>query len=230
MADTPTHTEPLSLTTPTALINQTKLLDEIAVDYCSDVCTHHTDSNQIHITFDHRGGARWRSKGRFRYGTFSSHIKCPDGNTSGLNFNVYLSSLEGDKSQDEIDFEFLGKDKRIVQTNFYVDGVGGRERIHDLGFDCSDGFHEYKIKWGPDELEWVIDGVVVRREEREKSDGFPQKPMFLYASVWDASYIDEARWTGAYIGCDAPYLCVYRDVKVPMVEEGEEREECGPGS
>ncbi|KAF3795643.1 hypothetical protein EJ110_NYTH04269 [Nymphaea thermarum] len=54
---------------------------------------------------------------------FGAKIKCPGGNTSGLNFNIYLSSLEGDKSQDQIDFEFLGKDKTIVQTNFYTNGT-----------------------------------------------------------------------------------------------------------
>uniref|UniRef100_A0A0A9EU97 Uncharacterized protein n=1 Tax=Arundo donax TaxID=35708 RepID=A0A0A9EU97_ARUDO len=50
--------------------------------------------------------------------------------------------------------------------------------------------------------------------------------MFLYASVWDASHIDEGRWTGTYHGGDAPYVCSYRDVRVPhiglSVEEDEE--------
>ncbi|KAJ6729817.1 XYLOGLUCAN ENDOTRANSGLUCOSYLASE/HYDROLASE PROTEIN 8-RELATED [Salix viminalis] len=42
--------------------------------------------------------------------------------------------------------------------------------------------------------------------------GFPEKPMFLYASIWDASSIGEATWTGPYIGCDAPYVCLYKDI------------------
>lgn len=77
----------------------TAILKEIAVDYCPEVCLHTPDADEIHITFDHRGGARWRSHHRFQYGTFGGRIKCPAGNTSGLNFNIYLSSLEGDKSQ-----------------------------------------------------------------------------------------------------------------------------------
>ncbi|XP_077249305.1 putative xyloglucan endotransglucosylase/hydrolase protein 28 [Tasmannia lanceolata] len=213
MADPSLH----SSTPPSTHLNQTKTLKEITIDYCPEACTHTPQTDAIQITFDERGGARWRSKSRFLYGTFRSLIQCPKGNTSGLNFNIYLSSLEGDKSQDEIDFEFLGKDKTIVQTNFYTVGLGNREMIHELGFDSSDDFHEYVIKWGVDEIEWVIEGKVVRREERKVGEGFPEKPMFLYASVWDASYIDEGRWTGAYVGCDAPYVCCYKDVRVPVV-------------
>ncbi|XP_057954031.1 probable xyloglucan endotransglucosylase/hydrolase protein 32 [Malania oleifera] len=207
MADPALHAE-----TPP---HQTQALKEIAVDYCPEACTHCRESDDITVVFDRRGGARWRSPTRFHYGAFSARIRCPAGNTSGINFNLYLSSLEGDKTQDEIDFEFLGKDKTIVQTNYYTAGTGNREVLHDLGFDCSDGFHEYAINWARDLIEWSIDGKVVRRVARKEGEGFPEKPMFLYASVWDASYIDEGRWTGPYVGCDEPYVCQYKDVRVP---------------
>ncbi|KAK6918444.1 Glycoside hydrolase family 16 [Dillenia turbinata] len=195
--------------------HQTQFLKTIAIDYTPEACSHSPDTNSITLVYDSRGGARWRSTTRFLCGTFKSLIKCPTGNTSGLNFNIYLSSLEGDKSQDEIDFEFLGKDRRIVQTNYYTTGTGNREVIHGLGFDCADGFHEYVIKWDPNWIEWWIDGKMIRRVVKVENEGFPEKPMFLYASVWDASYIDNARWTGPYIGCDAPYVCEYKDVCVP---------------
>lgn len=196
--------------------HQTHPLKEIAIDYCPESCTHSVESNTITLVYDHRGGSRWRTTTRFLYGTFSSLIKCPKGNTSGLNFNLYLSSLEGDKTQDEIDFEFIGKNKTIIQTNYYMAGAGSREAVHDLGFDCSDGFHEYVIVWGPDVIEWLIDGKMIRKVERRANKGFPVKPMFLYASIWDASYIDSGRWTGDYVGCDAPYVCIYKNVHVPV--------------
>ncbi|PPD90054.1 hypothetical protein GOBAR_DD12991 [Gossypium barbadense] len=102
------------------------------------------------------------------------------------------------------------------QAKMQADGTGNREQIHDLGFDCSDGFHEYTIKWNPDSIEWVIDGKVVRKAEKKEGEAFPEKPMFLYASVWDASYIAEGQWTGPYIGCDVPYVCLYKDIQVPV--------------
>lgn len=95
-------------------------------------------------------------------------------------------------------------------------GRGNREQIHELGFDCSDGFHEYVIKWQPHSIEWLIDGKLVRREERKDDEDFPDKPMFLYASIWNASDIDKGRWCGTYVGCDAPYVCLYKKVHVPL--------------
>ncbi|OAY77989.1 probable xyloglucan endotransglucosylase/hydrolase protein 32 [Ananas comosus] len=217
---------PSPLPIPNEHHHGTALLREIAVDYCPEACDHSPAASEIRVVFDHRGGARWRSRSRFRFGTFGALIRGPGGDTSGLNFNLYLSSLEGDKSQDEIDFEFLGNDPSAVQTNFYTAGLGRRERIHPLGFHAADGFHEYLIKWAPHLIEWLVDGAVLRREERSAAhQPWPLKPMFLYASVWDASYIDDGRWTGSYVGSDAPYVCLYRDVRVPIdnavAEEGD---------
>ncbi|WOL10025.1 xyloglucan endotransglucosylase/hydrolase protein 31 [Canna indica] len=211
--------------TETSSIHRTTTLKEIAVDYTPEMCHHSPDTDEIHVSFDHRGGSRWRSPRRFLYGTFGARIRCPAGNTSGLNFNMYLSSLEGDKSQDEIDFEFLGKDLTSVQTNFYTTGTGGREAIHPLGFDASKDFHEYLIRWNPAEIEWLVDGKTLRREVRAEGQPWPEKPMFLYSSVWDASCIDKGRWTGSYVGCDAPYVCSYKDVRVPIENIVAEEEE-----
>ncbi|RLN38813.1 xyloglucan endotransglucosylase/hydrolase protein 24-like [Panicum miliaceum] len=134
---------------------------------------------------------------------------------------------------DEIDFEFLGHDKRAVQTNYQVQGGGGREQIHPLPFDSSDDFHHYAIAWDAKAIEWRVDGELIRREERREGEPWPEKPMSLYASVWDASDIDEGRWTGKYHGRDAPYVCSYKDVVVPTiafsVEEEEERQDAGAG-
>eukprot|EP01018_Ginkgo_biloba_P017982 Gb_10814 [translate_table: standard] len=200
-------------------IFETKKLREIAVDYTPGVCHHKLEEDEIAITFDERGGARWRTLIKFKYGTFSAKIKCPDGDTSGLNCSFYLSSLEGDKSQDEIDFEFLGKDKGIVQTNYYTEGTGNREQIHQLGFDCSEDFHEYAIKWSPMQIDFLIDGGIVRTEKIKEGEIFPSKSMFLYASVWNASYIDDGKWAGPYFGHDAPYICRYKNVHIPVGSE-----------
>ncbi|XP_020219386.1 putative xyloglucan endotransglucosylase/hydrolase protein 1 [Cajanus cajan] len=200
------------------LLHETHPLKEIVIDYTPEACSHCAASNTIALTYDHRGGARWRTATRFHSGTFSARIRCPGGDTSGLNFNLYLSSLEGDKSQDEIDFEFLGRDRSLVQTNVFTEGAGNRERFHELGFDASDGFHEYVFAWGSEAIEWRVDGKVVRREERKEGEGegFPRKPMFLYASIWDASGIDEGSWCGKYCGKDQPYVCLYKDIRVPL--------------
>lgn len=58
-----------------------------------------------HLTYDHYGGAWWRSLTRYRH---------------GLSFTLDISSLEGNKSHDKINFEFLDKDTTITQTNYFV--------------------------------------------------------------------------------------------------------------
>ena len=58
-----------------------------------------------------------------------------------------LSSKEGTRDQDEIDFEFLGNKKNSVQLNYYVNGVGGHELIIELPFDCSEDYHRYSIDY-----------------------------------------------------------------------------------
>lgn len=55
-----------------------------------------------------------------------------------------------------------------------------------------------------------MDGEVVRREERKEGEGFPEKAMFLYASIWNASGISDGKWCGKYCGADEPYVCVIR--------------------
>lgn len=210
----------------------TEPLARIAVDYTPEALHHARAAGEIHVTYDHRGGARWRSLRRYLPGgAVAAAIRAPAGDTAGLNYNLYLSSLEGSADMDEIDFEFLGHDKRALQTNFHVSGAGGREMLHRLPFDASDGFHRYAIAWGAEAIEWRVDSEVVRREERGPGPGpWPEKPMFLYASVWDASGVDEGRWTGRYHGRDAPYICSYRDVRVPVslsVEEEDAEEEEG---
>jgi len=207
--------EEKSSTATTALASATKHLLHIEIDYGHHVLEHRAADKEIAITYDTRNGARWRTANRFDSGTFSAKIRTPAGNTSGLNCSFYLSSLEGDKTQDEIDFEFLGKDKSIIQTNVYTTGTGNREVIHDLGFDSSQEFHEYTICWTRDKITWYIDGAEIRTLEKVEAQDFPTKPMFLYASVWNAGDIDSGKWAGRYVGCNEPYVCTYKDVLIP---------------
>ncbi|CAI6009012.1 unnamed protein product [Closterium sp. NIES-65] len=151
-------------------------------------------------------GSRVRTDVQYPSGIFSARIKCPKGDISGLVQSYYLSSLEGSRDQDEIDFEFLGKDKWQVQTNYYVDGKGGREVLIPLGFDCSSDFHEYAMFWNENQIIWQIDGKVVRVAKRKDGEPYPVKPMYTYASIWDASYVLDGRWSGDWRGWNEPYI------------------------
>ena len=209
-------------------------LSELVVDYTPDnIKVKYTTSLEITILFNTpHGGSRWRTIMKSGHGLYTAKICTPAGNASGLVSSFYLSTgQEGDDLQqqqqqqqddeDEIDFEFLGLDARLVQTNVHVKGIGNREAVHELGFDASAAFHEYSIFWSAESIEWFVDGARVRIVSRKKSveGGFdpewPTRPMYLYASVWNAESIASGRWAGLYVGCDEPYACRYEDVFIP---------------
>jgi hypothetical protein len=52
--------------------------------------------------------------------------------------------------KDDASFGQTGVPPSFLQVNYYVDGNNtGFEQIVDLGYDCSDDFHEYRIDWTP---------------------------------------------------------------------------------
>lgn len=186
-------------------------LGRYRVDYCEDHVSGH--ARNLTIRFDKQCGSRIRSRFAYGQGAFQAYIRLPAGDTNGLVFSFYLSSLEGSKTQDEVDWEVLGNDKTKAQSNFYVGGKGGHEQLHELGFDASRGFHKYRIEYSPERIRWSIDGKLVREQNRTAS--YPTKPMYMYASVWDASFVDGGAWAGRYSGRDAPYLTVYSGIRIP---------------
>eukprot|EP00475_Leptophrys_vorax_P026145 TRINITY_DN36699_c0_g1_i1.p1 TRINITY_DN36699_c0_g1~~TRINITY_DN36699_c0_g1_i1.p1 ORF type:complete len:394 (-),score=12.22 TRINITY_DN36699_c0_g1_i1:447-1559(-) len=177
------------------------VLSPLVVDYCNDHCPGcSTNTNgTATIRFDNSCGSRFRSSLPFNFGFFSVDYRCPQGKTSGLVSSFYTSTHEGSGVQDEIDFEWLGKNNSRVQTNFYVKGVGGNERLIELGFDCSAAFHNYALLWTSKQLIWFIDYVPVRvlvNTTDTNNAPYPSRPSFLYASVWDASGICGGCWAG----------------------------------
>ncbi|GAQ82405.1 glycosyl hydrolases family 16 [Klebsormidium nitens] len=164
-----------------------------------------TSGSTVAIRMDKSGGARVRTSKQYSYGTFSANIKCPAGDISGFVPAFYTSSLEGSGNQDEIDVEFLGKNKGAIQTNYYVNGQGGREQMISLGFDCSSAFHKYTIQWTSSSIKWFVDDKLVRTATNDGSSPYPTKPSYLYASIWDASSVNGGAWAGTATYANAPY-------------------------
>lgn len=94
---------------------------------------------------------------------------------------------------DEVDFEFIGSELLIAQTNHYYMG----ELIHTnmqkqpISSDSWRDYHKYEIDWNEERIEWIIDGRVVRtlfkRETWDPVTGvfkYPQTPARLDIAVW----------------------------------------------
>lgn len=112
--------------------------------------------------------------------------------------------LMGDKSQDQINFEFLGKDKTTITllalaieqafTNWVLIALMGSMSM---------------LSSGPGEIVWLIDGKVVRKAERKEGEDFLESlfctlQFGMLATLMREGGLGSMWWTGKYMGCDAP--------------------------
>lgn len=125
-------------------------------------------------------------------------------------------------SHDEIDIEFLGNDTTHVQFNFFVDGVGGNEYMHNLGFDASEGFHTYGYRWEPDSITWFVDGEPVYKVTTDTSvtpagnvrivEKLPSTPGRILTNYWCGNERAEG-WMGRYSGATKDQGTEYKWMK-----------------
>ncbi|KAL9036268.1 MAG: hypothetical protein Q9214_006212, partial [Letrouitia sp. 1 TL-2023] len=125
---------------------------------------------------------------------------------------------------DEIDWEFLGGQTSTVQTNYFGKGYTGtyNRSTTPAVTNPQEVFHNYALDWSPDALIWFIDGKAVRTLKAAEADGngdqYPQSPMKVSLSLWDAGDPDAATkdWAGGItpIPPPQPYTMFVRSVKI----------------
>ncbi|KAK4200827.1 family 16 putative glycoside hydrolase [Triangularia verruculosa] len=125
---------------------------------------------------------------------------------------------------DEIDWEWLGGDNAQVQHNYFSKGC--TETYDRGGFspvaDPIGAFHTYTIKWTSEQLDWIIDGQVVRTLKNtgiEGCAGYPQSPMQIKLGTWVAGRKDAPQGTIEWAGglanfADGPFDGYYQSLKI----------------
>ncbi|KAF4119803.1 Glycosyl hydrolases family 16 [Geosmithia morbida] len=116
--------------------------------------------------------------------------------------------------QDEIDFEWIGVDLETVQTNYYNLGYLDYENSANITVsDSFANFHDYEVRWTPDQIEWLVDGEVGRtikrvdtwNETAQRWD-YPQTPARVQLSLWPGGLASNAKgtidWAGGEIDWD----------------------------
>ena len=157
---------------------------------------------KLKLTLSDKGGAvrpigcpEIHTNKRTGYGTYSARIKTAAG--SGLNtaFFTYVGPSVGGGDHSEIDFEFLGKNSKTVQLNYFDKGIPQDGTIIELGFDASSDFHDYSFIWEPTKIRWYVDGKLVHQTK----DGakIPDNPGRIYLSLWSGSKTMND-WLGAF--------------------------------
>jgi MYXO-CTERM domain-containing protein len=93
----------------------------------------------------------------------------------------------------ELDFEKVGADCRILTNAFYGNPAVVHNQSHAVEFDpCSD-FHTYAYEWTPESIVWYVDDVEIRRETGAGAMAFTENAadgMQIRFNVWpgDASF------------------------------------------
>ncbi|KAL6399226.1 putative cell wall glucanase (Utr2) [Ilyonectria robusta] len=116
--------------------------------------------------------------------------------------------------KDEIDYEFVGVDLETAQTNYYFQGITNYENSANISVsDTFDNFHEYEVRWTPDQIEWLIDGKVGRTTKKadtwnatSQNFEYPQTPARVQLSLWPGGLASNAKgtidWAGGEINWD----------------------------
>ena len=145
-------------------------------------------------------GAEYRTDNVYSYGYYEVCMKPAKGSGLVSSFFTYTNNPRWD----EIDIEFLGKDTTKVQFNYYIDGVGGHEKLYDLGFDASSEFHVYGFDWKSNSITWYVDGKAVYTA----TESIPEYPQQIMMNVWNCTGIDE--WTGPLDESALPATASYK--------------------
>ena len=146
-------------------------------------------------------GAEYRTKQAFGFGMYDVSMKPIKNDGVVSSFFTYTGPSDG-TVWDEIDIEFLGKDTTKVQFNYYTRGQGNHEYVYDLGFDASQGFHQYGFYWDSSSITWYVDKKPVYTATRD----IPQTPGRIMMNVWNGTGVEE--WLNRYNGV-APLTAQY---------------------
>lgn len=130
-------------------------------------------------------GSEYRTQQTFGYGMYDVSMKAIKNDGVVTSFFTYTGPTEG-TVWDEIDIEFLGKDTTKVQFNYFTNGVGNHEYLYDLGFDASEGFHQYGFLWQKDSITWYVDGKAVYTA----TENIPSTPGKIMMNAWPGIGVD----------------------------------------
>lgn len=137
----------------------------------------------------------------------------------GIILAFYLQSDD----KDEIDIaEIFGSNHLLFQTNYFSKGdTTTNGKVIYVGLESSPlyNYHRYGVRWTTDEIEWSVDGVVVRNVRREPGEGFPSSPMKVRFSLWAGGDISNEPGTITWAGgltdyTEVPFHMFVRNISV----------------
>jgi endo-1,3-1,4-beta-glycanase ExoK len=154
----------------------------------------------------------YRTNCFYGYGTYKATIKAARGSGLLTTLFTYSEPVHG-VPWDEIDIEILGRDPEsgecpsagtyntIMQTNYFVNGVGNHEHKVCLNLDLTQA-HTYEFAWSATAIDWYVDRASnpnpEHTESRVGNNPWPTQPGRMMASLWAGS-MNADPWLGTFI-------------------------------
>lgn len=173
------------------------------------------------------------------YGTVKARMKTSK-DAGVVTAFILLSDVK-----DEIDYEWVGTELDIAQTNFYFQGI---PNYHNSGnitgvSNTNTEWHDYEIRWTPEKIEWYLDGKLRRTQLKSETWNstanqwdYPQTPARVQLSIWPGGAASNGKgtidWAGGPIDWDSDTI---KTDKYYYASVGEVSIECyktssGPGT
>ncbi|KAK1149159.1 transglycosylase [Aspergillus melleus] len=182
------------------------------------------DSNGAAFTVSQQGDAPLlNSKWYIMFGHVEFEIKAAPG--KGIVSSAVLQSDD----LDEIDWEWLGGNNALVQSNYFGKGNTdsfNRGATHNNPGNHDD-FHKYTIDWTSSQIVWQIDGKTVRvlTPDTAEENQYPQTPMMIRVGVWAGGDPNNPQgtidWAGGEVDYSAgPYTMYLKSLKVTDYSTG----------
>jgi beta-glucanase (GH16 family) len=137
-----------------------------------------------------RGGTRISIPDNVHYGTIESNMKISHGS------NIVSAFILMADNGDEIDFEFVGKDQTVVQTNYFYKGIpiyDKNAKFYDTFKNLSNSYNNYTIVWTPDYYTWKFNDITLRTLYKTNTTNFPDSPSKIQIGIWKAQ---NSKWAG----------------------------------
>jgi endo-1,3-1,4-beta-glycanase ExoK len=184
---------------------------------------------------------QYRTKCFYGYGTYEATFKtgAPRGSGFITTFFTYTDDYDGtyDGSNpwhDEIDIEILSRAPNhqqypqdpptcqatdtLMQTNYFVKGVGGNEELYCLKFDASTTEHTYRFVWSATEIKWYVDPIgtnptPVRTVTRVGNAPWPSQPGRIHVNLWAGRSPAADNWLGPFTYPGTPIYAEFNSIQ-----------------
>ncbi|KAJ1979159.1 putative glycosidase CRH2 [Dimargaris cristalligena] len=112
---------------------------------------------------------------------------------------IATAFIRGKQSADEVDFEWVGKDTKNVQSTFFVDGHHKERKEAKFSAGSSDlaaEFHTYDLVYKKDMIEWWMDGKQIDSwSKNEHPTAFPANAREWKMNLWNGG-LQHGDWAG----------------------------------